>query len=169
MSHQLSHWRGECAIAFVSENHTMELVFVDSQDSVLSYQILDYGTGAMDRKKFHRVEYGRMDLSEFQESTYASITDFMLRCGLEGYLEQFEQKFPMGDYERLARLLKRPKHLPELGQDEDMDEDSDDQIMGETIVWETEEDDESLELEPEKMTHPEFQKLGWLIKTDKKL
>jgi hypothetical protein len=35
------------------------------------------------------------------------------------------------------------------------------------MVWESDEEDEIRDEEPEKMTNPEFQKLGWLIKPEK--
>jgi hypothetical protein len=92
----------------------------------------------------------------------------MLCWGLEGYLECFQQKFVLGDYERLAQLLQRPKHLPSEGQEDELSEtENDDQIMGQTIVWESDEEDEMREAEPENMPNPEFQKLGWLIKPEK--
>jgi hypothetical protein len=167
LSHHISNWRGECGFNLSVDDHAMELVFVDLQDEVLSYQILDYGPKPIDRKKFHRVEYGRIDLAEFQEIVYASITDFMMCWGLEGYSELFQQKFALGDYERLAMLLKRPKHLPEAGQADDFDDSEDDEIMGQTIVWESEDEEEDFKPEEDKITHPEFQKFGWLNKPDK--
>jgi hypothetical protein len=168
LSHQLSHWRGECGFTISTEDHALELVFVDLEEDVLSYHIIDHGPSPIDRKKFQRLEYGRIALSEFQETLYASTTDFMLCWGLEGYLECFQQKFALGDYERLAQLLQRPKNLPSEGQEDEWDEtENDDEIMGQTMVWESDEEDEIRDEEPEKMTNPEFQKLGWLIKPEK--
>lgn len=184
----LKHWRGECGLELSCGKASFELLFQDLFEEKLSYQWLNYGEGKVDKRRFTRMEYGHVDVMEFHEILYAAITDLMMCLGTDVYASILGASFPLGDYQKLAVYLRRPKDLPARAVDEEpeiteedgasdgaLDAESDIEIDGHEVIWESGDDESedswmdiggNVQDGKELVQHPEFHKLAWLIDKD---
>ena len=157
----LDRWRGQVVIDVSSDGEQIEFAWMDVFEGQLSYQWIER---LGERGHFRRLAYGSVDLLDFKELVYASLTDMLVRFGKKGYAELAMNSFPQNLYRRLAKQLGRPAELPEDG-DVDDEEMSDLEEAG--WKWEGDDgEDHCMELPPDQGTlvaRPEFLKLAQLI------
>ena len=60
------------------------------------------GDGPSNQRRFQRIVNGKMELTEFEEVVYASITDMEILTGTAGYEEVLGKPFPQAPYSKLA-------------------------------------------------------------------
>jgi hypothetical protein len=165
----LERWKGHVSIEASNSDVDVDFSWMDVFEDNLSYQWIEYGSGGRQRGGFKRLAYGKVDILEFMELIYATVTDLAVTLGTSGISALTGKPFPFSLYKRLAKQLRRPYQLPEEGdvtekESEEMDE----------AGWEWESDDGEEEAPPMSFGFPEpsglstkseFLKLGSFIKT----
>ncbi len=157
----LDRWRGQVVVDASSDSEQIEFTWMDVFEGQLSYQWIERLGG---RAHFRRLAYGRVDVLDFKELVYASLTDMLVSFGKKGYEQLAMTPFPQSLYGRLAKQLGRPSDLPEDG-------DVGNEEMGdlEEAGWKWESDDgedHGFSLPPDQgalVVRPEFLKLAQLI------
>jgi hypothetical protein len=157
----LDRWRGQVVVDASSDREQIEFIWMDVFEDQLSYQWIER---LGERGHFRRLAYGRVDVLDFKELVYASLTDLLVSFGKKGYEELAMTSFPQSRYGRLAKQLGRPSDLPEDG---DVGNEEVGALEEADWKWESDDGEEhSVSLPPDQgalVVRPEFLKLAQLI------